>query len=139
MDLHPFQTALLGGICIGVAAAIMMITIGRVTGISGILYNGLHAPIRNTWSVVFLVGLILGAGIHYFGTGAAAPALDASLPVLMAAGFIVGAGTRLGSGCTSGHGICGLAFFSNRSIVATCLFMLSAMATVFIRLHGGVL
>ena len=128
MDLHPFLTALLGGICIGAAAAIMMVAIGRVTGISGILYNGLHAPVRNTWSVVFLAGLILGAGVHYFGTGAAAPALDASLPMLVAAGFTVGVGTRLGSGCTSGHGICGIGRVSPRSLVAVATFMATGIA-----------
>ncbi|MBT4162294.1 MAG: YeeE/YedE family protein [Gammaproteobacteria bacterium] len=137
MELHPFLAALIGGLCIGIAASLMMLTIGRVTGITGISFNTVSAPIQNTWSVMFVVGLVGGAALYHFVSGSPVPGLDLPLPLLIAGGITVGFGTKLGRGCTSGHGICGLAFFSNRSIVATSIFMLSAAITVFVTHHLG--
>ncbi len=139
MGLHVFLTALIGGICIGIAASLMMVTIGRVTGITGIAFNSISSPVQNAWSLMFMLGLILGAALFHFVSGTPAPGLEVPLPLLIAGGIAVGFGTKIGRGCTSGHGICGLALFSIRSIVATCIFMLSAAITVFITLHGGLM
>jgi len=138
MELHVFVAALIGGICIGIAASLMMVTIGRVTGITGIAFNGISAPVQNAWSLTFMLGLVMGAALYHQLTGSAAPVLDVPSPLLVAGGLAVGIGTKIGRGCTSGHGICGLALFSVRSLVATCVFMISAMVTVFVRLHGGI-
>ena len=86
---------------------------------------------------MFVVGLVGGAALYHFVSGSPVPGLDLPLPLLIAGGITVGFGTKLGRGCTSGHGICGLAFFSNRSIVATSIFMLSAAITVFVTHHLG--
>jgi uncharacterized membrane protein YedE/YeeE len=133
--------ALLGGALIGLAAAVLVLANGRVMGISGIL-GGLLTPAREevAWRVVFLVGLVLGvlavAGLH---TPASVVALDAPWPLLVAGGLAVGFGTRLGNGCTSGHGVCGIARGSPRSLAATLVFFAVALGTVFISRHvvGG--
>jgi len=113
---------------------------GRIAGISGIL-AGLVQPIRSkaSWQFVFVIGMLLG-GFIAPSFGYALPTYDAyatagSLGWIIAAGLLVGFGTKLGNGCTSGHGICGIGRLSKRSIVATCVFMASAMLTVFIRFH----
>ena len=135
----PFAS-LAGGAMIGGAAALLWLTLGRIAGISGILGGLAHAPRADRgWRLAFLAGLI-GAPLAY-ATAAGRPASDiAAGPVLLiAAGLLVGIGTRLGSGCTSGHGVCGLARLSPRSIVATAIFMATAAATVFVTRHvvGG--
>ena len=124
--------ALLGGLCIGAASVGLMAGIGRIAGISGIGYTALVAPRGNPWAITFLVGLVAGAAIHRL-LGAAPPAFDVPLPLLVAGGLLVGIGTKLGSGCTSGHGICGIGRLSTRSIVATCTFMAFGMLTVVLR------
>lgn len=116
--------ALLGGALIGLAASLMLVFNGRVTGISGILNGFLRAPKEGTWRGTFLGGLLLGGAV----LGAIRPDLfvnvsGRSLMVVPVAGFIVGFGTLLGSGCTSGHGVCGLARFSIRSLMATLTFI----------------
>lgn len=116
--------ALLGGALIGLAASLMLVFNGRVTGISGILNGFLRAPKEGTWRGTFLGGLLLGGAV----LGAIRPDLfvnvsGRSLMVVPVAGFIVGFGTLLGSGCTSGHGVCGLARFSIRSLIATLTFI----------------
>lgn len=126
-----------GGALIGAAALLLWLTLGRIAGISGILAGSLGAD--RGWRIAFLVGLI-GAPLGWVAL-AGAPALHiAAGPVtLVAAGLLVGFGTRLGSGCTSGHGVCGLARLSPRSVVATGIFMAVAAATVFVTRHvlGG--
>jgi uncharacterized protein len=88
------------------------------------------------WRAVFVVGLLLGAFVYMLATGVALPVkVQASMPVMVIAGLLVGFGTRLGSGCTSGHGICGIARFSRRSIVATLVFFVTAIITVFLAQH----
>ncbi len=130
-------SGLIGGLLIGLATVLMMLLNGRIAGISGIV-GGLLA--RNGsevgWRAVFVVGLLLGAFIYILATGGALPVkVEASLPVMVVAGLLVGLGTRLGSGCTSGHGISGIARFSKRSIVATLVFMGVAIVTVFLTGH----
>ena len=130
-------SGLIGGLLIGMATALMMLLNGRIAGISGIV-GGLLA--RNGsevgWRAVFVVGLLLGAFIYMLATGGALPVrVEASLPVMVVAGLLVGFGTRLGSGCTSGHGISGIARFSKRSIVATLVFMGAGIVTVFLTGH----
>jgi uncharacterized membrane protein YedE/YeeE len=131
-------SGLIGGLLIGLAAALLLLLNGRLSGISGIV-GGLLAPKSSDvgWRVVFVAGLLLGAFIYMFATGGAlAVTMQASLPVLVVAGLLVGFGTRLGSGCTSGHGVCGIARLSKRSIVATSVFFVVAMLTVFLTRHA---
>ena len=136
--LHPFVVSLFGGFCIGIAAVLMMVLLGRIAGITGIIMQGMRAPATNQWALAFVAGLPAGAVLFHSLTDTPMPPFDAPLPMIIAGGFTVGFGARLGSGCTSGHGICGLGRFSVRSIIAVCTFMLFAFLTVFMRLHGGV-
>ena len=136
--LHPFLISLFGGFCIGIAAVLMMVLLGRIAGITGIIFQSMTAPASNLWAIAFVVGLPVGALLFHSLSGTPVPAFDVPLPMIIAGGFLVGLGTRLGSGCTSGHGICGLGRLSARSIVAVSTFMLFAFLTVFLRLHGGI-
>jgi hypothetical protein len=128
---------LLGGALIGLASALLLLANGRIAGISGILGRSLLPAAGDLrWRLAFLVGLPLGAG----GVGLVAPATRAldithSAVLLVAGGLLVGYGTQLGSGCTSGHGVCGLARGSRRSLVATAAFMAAGMVTVFVVRH----
>ena len=130
-------SALIGGLLIGASAALFLVLNGRIAGISGIL-GGLLPPERGEvgWRLAFLAGMFI-APLVYVAFGGALPAigLDASLPLLVVAGLIVGFGTRLGAGCTSGHGVCGIGRGSPRSLAATAVFMATAIATVFITRH----
>lgn len=130
-------TALAGGLLIGASAALLLVMNGRIAGISGIL-GGLLPPARSElgWRMAFLTGMFV-APLVYLAFGGVLPpvTLDVSLPLLIAAGLIVGFGTRLGAGCTSGHGVCGVSRLSPRSIVATLVFTVIAIATVFITRH----
>ncbi len=130
-----------GGLLIGLAAALYLLLDGRIAGISGILGGALKGPqAAGFWrNLAFLFGLFLGPMLYRLATGAPpAVHIDASLGVLAAAGLLVGFGTRLGSGCTSGHGVCGLARLSPRSIAAVAVFMTAAIATVAIMNALGV-
>lgn len=130
-------SGLIGGLLIGLAAALLLLLNGRISGISGIV-GGLLAPKSSDagWRVVFIAGLLLGAFGYMLATGGAMPVrMQASMPVLVVAGLLVGFGTRFGSGCTSGHGLCGIARLSKRSIVASAVFFGVAMLTVFIVRH----
>ena len=125
-------SALIGGMLIGLAAAMFALLNGRIAGISGVL-GGLLKPTRGDvgWRVAFIGGLV--AAPLVYGLFAALPAvqIDASYLALVVAGLLVGVGTRYGSGCTSGHGVCGLSRLSPRSLVATLTFMIAGFATVF--------
>ena len=130
-DAAPLP-GLIGGLLIGLAAALMLLGAGRIAGVSGIAARAFgiasgSLPRSGAWA--FLIGLPLGALIVASLTGAAAPAF-AGPATLAIAGVIVGVGTRLGSGCTSGHGVCGMSRFSQRSLVATATFMMTGFATV---------
>jgi hypothetical protein len=130
-------SGLIGGMLIGVAAALLLLLNGRISGISGIV-GGLLSPKSSDagWRVVFIAGLLLGAFGYMLATGGALPVrMQASLPVLVVAGLLVGFGTRFGSGCTSGHGLCGIGRLSKRSIVASVVFFGVAMVTVFLTRH----
>ncbi len=132
--------SLAGGLLIGVAAAMLILFNGRIAGISGIV-GGLLRPARGDvdWRLAFVVGLL--AAPLAWRAFAAAPALHvaASTPVLVAAGLLVGLGTRLGSGCTCGHGVCGMSRGALRSVAATATFMAAGFAVVFVVRHllGG--
>lgn len=129
-------TALAGALLIGFAAAMLLLLNGRIAGISGIA-GGLLKPVRGdvAWRAAFIAGLV-GAPLVY-ALFAALPAMqvDAGYGALVAAGLLVGVGARYGSGCTSGHGVCGLSRLSLRSIVATATFMGAGFATVFLVRH----
>ena len=139
-NFTPLSGAI-GGALIGLAAALLLALNGRIAGISGIV-GGLLPPRAGDmgWRLLFVAGLALGALVVRVFTGEplAAPAGTSSF-MLVLGGLLVGFGSRLGSGCTSGHGICGLARFSPRSMVAVATFMGSAMVTVFVLRHllGG--
>jgi uncharacterized membrane protein YedE/YeeE len=125
--------ALLGGLLIGAAVAVLLLGNGRVAGISGILGHALRGDIGpKAWRVAFLFGLIVPAAVIGIGT----PTFAGGLGWLAVSGVLVGVGTQLGSGCTSGHGVCGMANLSLRSLVATLVFMGTAALTVFVVRHG---
>ena len=125
---------LIGGALIGLAAVLLLALNGRVAGVSGILGGLLTSNIGSErfWRVAFILGLIAGAALYALASGGLPLELEASLPTLVIAGLLVGVGTRLGSGCTSGHGVCGLARRSPRSLTATMIFMVVAALTVFL-------
>ena len=131
-------TALAGGILLGIASAAFILLNGRVLGISGIV-GGLLAPRRGDigWRLSFLLGLLLApTALTLWAPGLIrAPRIDAGTLTLIAAGLLVGFGTRYGSGCTSGHGVCGLSRLAPRSLVATLAFMAAGFATVFVIRH----
>ena len=134
-------SGLIGGMMIGLAAVLFLALNGRVAGISGVvggLFGGAASELP--WRAAFVAGLAAGPLIVALVTGAMPlPQVDTAWPVLALAGLLVGFGTRLGSGCTSGHGVCGMARGSRRSIAATMVFMAVAAATVFAVRHlaGG--
>ena len=131
---------LIGGVLIGLAAALMLLGAGRIAGVSGILARGTgiaKSDMARTSAWGFLAGLPLGA-LMVQRASDWQPAAFAEWPVLVLAGLLVGFGTRMGSGCTSGHGVCGVSRLSQRSIVATVAFIASGIATVFLTsLIGG--
>lgn len=129
-------SALFGGILIGLAAASFLLLNGRIAGISGIL-GGLLVPARGdiAWRIAFLIGLIGAPTVWMLGAELPAIEINAGYPALIAAGLLVGIGTRYGSGCTSGHGVCGLSRLSLRSLAATLSFMAAGFVTVYIIRH----
>ena len=130
--------ALGGGILIGVAATLLLAGSGRIAGISGILGGALERPRGDTgWRWLFLAALVTGSALHrWLEPGAMEPRSGYPVTALLIAGLLVGVGTRLGSGCTSGHGVCGIARFSPRSIAATVVFIAAGMLTVWLVRHG---
>jgi uncharacterized membrane protein YedE/YeeE len=132
-------TGLIGGVLIGLSAAVTRIALGRTAGISGLIESTLR-PTRPgaALAALFLLGLPLGAAAAWLlGGGFVEPRVQigGGAPLLIVAGVLVGLGTRLANGCTSGHGVCGLPRLSMRSIVATGVFMTVAMVTVFVTRH----
>jgi uncharacterized protein len=130
--------ALLGGLLIGIAAALLRVLNGRVAGISGILGGALVGSADDkAWRLAFLAGLILAPIlVSVVGQAVPEPQMPASWLVVVAAGLLVGFGARLGGGCTSGHGVCGIARLSARSIAATAIFVAAAIVVVAITRHG---
>ena len=139
-NFTPFS-ALLGGALIGLAATVLLVLNGRIAGISGIA-AGVIRPARGDWAwrAVFVAGLIAGAAAYRFAGGPlqSLQFIPGTLAIVLA-GFLVGFGARLGSGCTSGHGVCGLARLSKRSMAAVVVFTMTAMITVYLIRHvwGG--
>lgn len=135
-DFDPLASTF-GGVLIGAASALLLVANGRIAGISGIV-GGLvdrHARGDRPWRLSFLAGLLVGGLVLAWRWPSAFETSTASWPVLVAAGLLVGLGSRVGSGCTSGHGICGMSRLSARSIVATVTFMATGMATVAVVRH----
>lgn len=133
-------SGLAGGVMVGLATSWLLLATGRIAGISGIL-AGLLAPGPgdSAWRVAFLAGLVLAPVLYAAVAGAPAVTVEANPALLVAAGLLVGFGTRLGSGCTSGHGVCGLGRRSVRSLTAVATFMAAGLATVYVTRHllGG--
>ena len=134
-------SAAIGGALIGLSAALLMLSTGRIAGISGIVGGliGWNVPNRD-WRIAFVIGLILAPLTgSLVGYAVAEPQMPASWAVIVVAGLLVGFGTRLGGGCTSGHGICGVARLSPRSLVATAVFKAVAIVVVVMTRHvlGG--
>ncbi|MBC7377601.1 MAG: YeeE/YedE family protein [Burkholderiaceae bacterium] len=129
--------SLAGGIILGLASALFILFNGRILGISGIL-GGLLRPARGdtAWRLTFLLGLLVAPLLYLMFAGPLSPRIDAGWGVVVLAGLLVGVGTRLGSGCTSGHGVCGLSRLSPRSLVATLSFMGAGFITVFLMRHA---
>jgi uncharacterized protein len=123
-----------GGLLIGLGATLLLLVNGRIAGISGIIESALSASTSGRpWRIAFVTGLIIGPLLVTLMHGEAPTvSIETSLPMLAVAGLLVGFGTRLGGGCTSGHGICGIGRGSRRSIIATVIFIAVAMLTVFV-------
>jgi uncharacterized membrane protein YedE/YeeE len=142
LDWNSFTpwTSLGGGLLIGLAASLFVLLNGRIAGISGVVGGLLRPRAGDTaWRVAFVVGMLLAPSLYALVWQMPESTITASAPMLVAAGLLVGIGTRFGAGCTSGHGVCGLARGSARSLVATLCFMLAGFATVFVVRHvmGG--
>ena len=140
--MNVYLLSAIGGVMIGIATVWLMATVGRIAGISGIAGNLLVGRGRDrAWRMSFVVGLAVAPALLLLVHGAnGIRAPVAAWPWMLAAGLLVGVGTRLGNGCTSGHGVCGVARLSPRSLLATSTFMVSAFATVYVLHHvaGGV-
>jgi uncharacterized membrane protein YedE/YeeE len=134
--------SLIGGAMIGLSAVLLMVYEGRIAGISGIASGLLSRDIDGVWKtrLSFVAGLVAAAVLVFLFTGAEVPqTVNANLPLMAVAGLLVGFGTVWGNGCTSGHGVCGMARLSTRSFVATGIFMVVAIVTVYVTRHvlGG--
>jgi uncharacterized protein len=133
INFTPIE-AFLGGLIIGFSVVLFYIANGRIAGISGIVNNSIFSNVNRFDNILFVIGLVIGPMLYKIIIN---PEINFnisnSIPLLIAAGFLVGVGTKIGGGCTSGHGICGISRFSKRSIVATLIFMISAILTVFIK------
>jgi uncharacterized membrane protein YedE/YeeE len=129
--------SLTGGVLIGIAVALFILINGRIAGISGIV-GGLLRPVKGdvSWRVAFCLGMVSAPTVHALVAHVPTPRIDAGWGALIAAGLLVGIGTRYASGCTSGHGVCGLSRLSPRSLVATLSFMGAGFVTVFLIRHG---
>lgn len=138
IDWNAFTpwSSLAGGALIGLAVAMFVLLNGRIAGISGVL-GGLLRPMRGdvAWRIAFVLGLVCASVVFRRFTVLPPLQIDAGIPALVVAGLLVGLGTRYGSGCTSGHGVCGLSRMSPRSLVATAIFMGAGFATVFVLRH----
>ena len=138
IDWNAFTpgSALVGGVLVGLAAALFVLLSGRIAGISGVL-GGRLIPARKdiAWRVAFILGLVVAPLVYGIFDRVPRPQIDAGTGVLVLAGLLVGVGTRYGSGCTSGHGVCGLSQLSPRSLAATLAFMGAGFVTVYAIRH----
>lgn len=138
LDWNHFTpwSSLSGGLLIGISAAVFILVLGRILGISGIV-GGLLTPKKGdtAWRIAFVVGVLVAPLVWSLFAPLPEVTISADTPALVLAGLLVGLGTRLGSGCTSGHGVCGLSRLSPRSLVATLAFMGSGFITVYVVRH----
>ena len=131
INFTPYSS-LIGGLIIGVAVVLFFITTGRLAGISGIVSSTLEKNENKFSNLLFIIGLVLGPLVFiFFSKNDVVFKMTSSIPIIIVGGLLVGAGTKIGRGCTSGHGICGISRFSMRSILATIIFMIFAMITVY--------
>ncbi|MFB8794624.1 MAG: YeeE/YedE family protein [Microcoleus sp.] len=129
-------TALIGGILIGLSATVLLAFNGRIAGISGIVNGAIAFSKREVWRWIFILGMLLGGILYEYGLASQLTPTATLTPwAMIIGGFLVGFGTRMGSGCTSGHGVCGLGRLSMRSLVAVITFMITAILTVFVVRH----
>ena len=129
-------TALTGGILIGLSATILLAFNGRIAGISGIVSGAMKFTKEETWRWFFIIGMLIGGFLYeYILASEPTPTSSFAPKAMIVGGLLVGFGTRMGNGCTSGHGVCGLGRLSFRSLVAVITFLLTAMITVFITRH----
>jgi len=138
LTIAHIAAAIAGGLLIGTAAGLLLVLSGRVAGVSGLAARALSIADKGPpWiqAAAFAIGLPAGAIAIWSATGAVPVEITSSVPLLVSGGLLVGFGTRLGNGCTSGHGVCGLARLSRRSIAATGTFMIFGIATVFLMRH----
>ena len=134
IDLINFTpySSLIGGLIIGFAVVLFFITTGRLAGISGIVSSTLEKNENKFSNLLFIIGLVLGPLVFiFFSQNDVVFKMTSSIPLIIVGGLLVGLGTKIGRGCTSGHGICGISRFSMRSILATIIFMIFAMITVY--------
>lgn len=134
--MHPFLLATIGGVLIAIASSIILLGLGRIAGISGIFSSFIFnsKAFENRWKLFFVLGLLVGGFvIKYLNPSLFDYSINFSMPLIIVAGLLVGFGTRLGSGCTSGHGVCGLPRLSKRSLVATLTFMSFGIITVLLK------
>jgi uncharacterized protein len=131
-----WATALSGGILIGVSATILLAFNGQIAGISGIVNGAITFTKEELWRWVFLLGMLLGGGLYEYGLAPQPTPTSTFAPwAMIVGGFLVGFGTRMGGGCTSGHGVCGLGRFTPRSGVAVVMFLIAGMMTVWLFRH----
>ncbi|HEY8585126.1 MAG TPA: YeeE/YedE family protein [Rhodanobacter sp.] len=139
--MHTWLLSLLGGVLIGGAAVLLMATLGRIAGVSGIAGGLLRRDVADrSWRLAFVLGLVVGPVLLWLLHGDSGIGLpQVGLPWMALAGLLVGVGTGIGGGCTSGHGVCGVARLSPRSLLATAVFTLFGIATVYVVRHvlGG--
>ena len=139
--MEQFILPLTGGLLLGTSAMWLLLSMGRIAGISGVIWGAMAGPDRS-WRWLFLIGLLFGGGVTHFALGQPLPDPSRTpMWIVAISGLLVGIGTRMGSGCTSGHGVCGLGRRSPRSAVATLTFMALGMITVALTqlLSGGAL
>ena len=135
--MSGWASGLAGGVMIGAAAVLLLWSIGRIAGISGIASGAVEGPRGDrAWRLAFLAGMVLAGAVALQFVPAPPRAQSGSTALLLSAGFLVGYGTRLGNGCTSGHGVCGLGRLSRRSLAAVFVFMGFAMATTYLMRHA---
>ena len=129
----------IGGVVIGLASALLMATNGRIAGISSIVYRAFFLRGEESWTIWFVLGLMLGPAVMLLSGWVAPPNIDIGWGSIIVGGVLVGMGTKIGSGCTSGHGVCGMGRFSVRSAVAVAVFMSAGVMTVLLMRLGGLL
>lgn len=129
--MNELILAAIGGVLIGLSATILLLFSGRITGISGILWSSFRGATGDkSWRLLFLASMVAGTALYHLATGAPSPAPSSNFALAIVSGLLVGIGTFIGSGCTSGHGVCGIGRLSIRSLAATCTFMLTAIIVV---------